>query len=75
MNQLYQQKKTRKPRVKKDKIQEVVKNAIDKLFLEGTAEITLPNQVIKMQDGNPNLFDTLTKTVNLKKVDGHKVID
>ena len=68
-------KKPRKPRVKKDKIQAVVKDAIDKLFLEGTAEITLPNQVIKMQDGNPKLIDTLTKTGNLKKVDGHKVID
>ena len=28
-----------------------------------------------MQDGNPKLIDTLTKTGNLKKVDGHKVID
>jgi len=66
-------KKPRKPRLKKEKIQEVVKDAIDKYFLEGTAEITLPNKIVKIENGHPKLIDTFTKSGNLATVGAHKV--
>ena len=65
----------RRNKVKKDKIKEVVKDAIDKYLLEGTAKITIPDKVVKIENGHPQLIDSTTKTGNLKTINGHKVID
>jgi len=43
----------RRNKVNKDKIKEVVKDAIDKYFLEGTAKITIPDKVVKIENGHP----------------------
>ena len=61
--------------MKKVNIKEGVKDAIDKYFLEGTAKITIPDKVVKIENGHPQLVDSTTKTGNLKTINGHKVID
>jgi len=60
------------PKAKKEK--EISKDAINKYFLENTAIITVPDKVVKMDNGFPQLIDTLTKTGNFKKVKGNSVI-
>jgi hypothetical protein len=60
------------PRVKK--VKEISKDTIDKYFLENSAVITVPDKVVKMDNGFPQLIDTLTKTGNFKKIKGNSVI-
>jgi hypothetical protein len=68
--------KEKKHKISKDKVQEIVKDAIDKYFLTGTATITVPDKVVKIDTkGHPKLIDTLTQSGNLKTVNGDKVIN
>ena len=68
--------KEKKHKISKEKVQEIVKDAIDKYFLTGSATITVPDKVVKIDNkGHPKLVDTLTKSGNLKTVNGDKVIN
>jgi phosphosulfolactate synthase (CoM biosynthesis protein A) len=61
--------------VKKEHIKKIVSEALEKYYMSGTAVVEVPTQVVKVDNaGNAKLIDTLTKSGNLKKVNGENVI-
>jgi hypothetical protein len=58
-----------------DKPQKIPKEAIDKYFIANTAEIFVPNKVVKIDnEGKIKLVKTLTKNKIIKKIKGKPVI-
>ena len=60
---------------KKIEVQGILNEALDKYFMAGSAVVEVPDKIVKVDNkGNAKIMDTLTKTGNLKKVNGESVI-
>jgi hypothetical protein len=60
---------------KKTEVQNILNEALDKYFMAGSAVVEFPDKVVKLdKKGNAKVMETLTKTGNLKKVNGESVI-
>ena len=60
---------------KKIEVKNILNEALETYFMAGSGIVEVPDKIIKVDTkGNAKLIDTLTKTGNLKKVNGESVI-
>ena len=60
---------------KKNEIQTILNDALDKYYMAGSAVVEVPEKVVQLnKNGNAKIVDTLTKSGALKKVNGKSVI-
>ena len=80
MKELREKRGTKKPmnthkQVSKEHIQNIVNEALEKYYMSGTPIVEIPSQVVKVdKSGNEKLIDTLTKSGNLKKINGDNLV-
>ena len=61
--------------VSKEHIQNIVNEALEKYYLVSTPVVEVPEKLVTInKNGKAKLIDTLTKSGNLKKLDGENVI-
>jgi len=61
--------------ISKEHIQIILNEALEKYYLVSTPVVEVPEKLVTIKDGKAKLIDTLTKSGNLKKIDGKNVIN
>ncbi len=60
---------------KKLEVQGILNEALNKYYMAGSAVVEVPEKIVNVdKKGNAKIVDTLTKSGNLKKVNGESVI-
>ena len=60
---------------KKNEVKNILNDALETYFMAGSAIVEVPDKIVKVdKKGNAQIMDTLTKSGNLKKVNGESVI-
>ena len=60
--------------VSKEHIRNIVNDALEKYYLASSPVVEVPEKLVTIKNGKAKLIDTLTKSGNLKKIDGENVI-